>query len=71
MKRTLGPLNRVVAAVLAIIWIGAGLAAVALGLRRGEWMPVLLGALAVGFGVVWAGVARTGRYATWPFGRKR
>ena len=66
----LGPGGRVVAACLAVVWIGAGLAALAIGLRlRPGVLPAVLGALAVGYGWLWVEVVRTGRMRPWPFRR--
>ena len=66
----LGPGGRVVAACLATVWIGAGIAALAAGLRvRPGAVPVVLGLLAVGYGWLWVEVARTGRKRSWPFRR--
>ena len=67
----LGPGGRVVAACLAMVWIGAGLAALAIGLRlRPGVLPVVLGTLAVGYGWLWIEVVRTGRKRAWPFRRR-
>ncbi len=67
----LGAGGRVVAACLAVVWIGAGLAAVVIGLRRRPGvLPVVLGALAVGYGWLWVEVVRTGRKRPWPFRRR-
>jgi hypothetical protein len=67
----LGPGGRLVAACLGVVWIGAGLAALAIGLRlRPGVLPVVLGALAVGYGWLWVEVVRTGRRRPWPFRRR-
>jgi hypothetical protein len=66
----LGVGGRVVAACLATVWIGAGVASLAVGLRvRPGIVPVVLGLLAVGYGWLWVEVARTGRKRPWPFHR--
>lgn len=66
----LGPGGRAVAAALAAVWIGAGVASLVLGLRLGRGaLPVILGALAIGYGWLWVGVVRTGRRRPWPFRR--
>ena len=65
----LSRIPRIVAGVIGIIWIAAGLVAVILGVPARQWGTVLLGALAVYFGGIWWHVARTGRYVAWPFGR--
>jgi hypothetical protein len=67
----LGSGGRVVAAVLALVWIGAGLATLVVGLRlRPGVLPVVLGTLAVGYGWLWVEVVRTGRRRPWPFRRR-
>lgn len=65
-----GNAGRFVAGILGVIWIAAGLAAIGLGVRGHQWGTVLLGVLAVYFGGIWWHVARTGRYAVWPFRRR-
>lgn len=63
-----GPAGRIVAAILALVWIAAGLAAIVLGVLQHHWVPLLLGPLAVGYGALWARVAQTGRKLdlSWP-----
>ncbi len=68
MAPSLGKIPRIVAGVIGIIWIVAGVAAVMLGIPAHQWGTVLLGALAIYFGGIWWHVARKGRYAVWPFG---
>jgi hypothetical protein len=63
--------NRIVAGVLALVWIGTGLAAVALGLARRHWLPVLLGPLAVCYGALWVRVAQAGRQVDIPWRKRR
>jgi len=58
--------SRIVAAILAGIWIGAGLATIGAALwLRPCVIPVLLGLCATGYGILWARVALTGRRLTW------
>jgi len=67
----LGPGGRVVAAGLALVWIGAGVAGLVIGLRlRPGVLPVVLGTLALGYGWLWIEVVRTGRRRPWPFRRR-
>ena len=61
--------SRIVAGVLAVVWIAMGLASIAIGFVQGRWAGVVVGLAGVFFGGVWANVARTGRYAVWPFMR--
>jgi hypothetical protein len=66
----LSRLPRIIAGVIGVIWIVAGMAAIILGVPARQWGTVLLGVLAVYFGGIWWHVARTGRYVAWPFGRR-
>jgi hypothetical protein len=61
----LNRLSRIVAAVLAGIWIGAGLAGIgAAVLLRPHIMLILLSLAATGYGLLWARVSFTGRQLT-------
>jgi hypothetical protein len=67
----LGPGGRVAATCLALVWIGAGIGALVIGLRgRSGVLPVVLGTLAAGYGWLWIEVARTGRRRPWPSRRR-
>ncbi|HET7109366.1 MAG TPA: hypothetical protein VFI41_00725 [Gemmatimonadales bacterium] len=70
MRQAISPLSRIVAGVIGVIWIVAGIAAVILGIPAHQWGTVLLGVLAVYFGSIWWHVARKGRYVAWPFGTR-
>ncbi|MBA2628065.1 MAG: hypothetical protein H0U85_08630 [Gemmatimonadales bacterium] len=70
-RRPLSRTGRIVAGVLAAIWIIVGIGAAVLGVRQGRVGAILLGAVGVAYGLVWLGVARTGHYALWPLWRKR
>jgi len=65
-KTDLGRGGRWVAAILAIVWIGAGAAVIVLSLSHERWAGVVLGLIAVVYGLVWVQVARTGRRLRWP-----
>jgi hypothetical protein len=65
-RSELGPGGRSVAALLALVWIGAGAAAIVLGIRQGMWLRPVLGLCAVAYGALWVQVARTGRRLGWP-----
>jgi hypothetical protein len=63
----LGRGGRILAAVLAGIWLAAGLTALLIRLwLRPAIVPVLLSPLALGYGWIWARVAVTGRRQEWP-----
>jgi hypothetical protein len=59
------------AAMFALVWIAAGSAAFAQGLVRRQWVPLLLGPLAIGYGALWTRVARTGRKLDTPWPKRR
>ena len=57
--------NRIVALVLGLIWIAAGIVIVALGLSKRRWVLPVLGAVAIWYGLVWIRVMREGRRLQW------
>jgi hypothetical protein len=59
-------LDRLVATLLAAVWIAAGLAAVMVALWTDRWLVMLLGPPAIWYGLLWVRVARTGRKLSWP-----
>jgi hypothetical protein len=71
-RAELGRGGRILAAVLAAIWLAAGLIALAIGLWfRPAIVPVLVSPLALGYGWLWSRVALTGRRQQWPRWRRR
>lgn len=58
-------LNRIAAAALACIWLGAGAVALVLGIERGKAGTVMLAVLAIGYGLLWFRVAARSRLCTW------
>jgi len=52
--------NRIMAALIAAVFICAGLAMVILGGRNGKWLLVLLGPFGVWYGIAWVRVAQEG-----------
>lgn len=65
IQRTLDGANRVLAFVLAFVWLTAAIAAIVFGLARATPTLVVLGALALGYGLLWLRVAATRRLLTW------
>jgi hypothetical protein len=63
-RSDLGWGGRWVAATLAAVWIVGGAAVIVLMYRR--WLAIVLGIMAIGYGLVWAHVTRTGRRLRWP-----
>ncbi|MEO8227813.1 MAG: hypothetical protein ABI637_10285 [Gemmatimonadota bacterium] len=68
-RRPLSRTGRIVAGVLAAIWIVVGVLAVVLGVAERRPAAAVLGVAGAAYGAVWLGVARTGRYAVRPFRR--
>ena len=64
--REVGTGSRVFAAVMAIVWIGAGIYGVYDGIRTGPWYIAAIGSAAVIYGALWGNVARTGRLGRIP-----
>jgi hypothetical protein len=60
--------NRIVATLLAAIWLCAGIAMTVLGARYGKWLLALLGPFGIWYGLAWVRVAHEGRL---PGGRLR
>ena len=66
-RADLGSSGRLIAAVLAAIWVAAGLTALVIGLWvRPAVVPVLLSPFLLAYGWIWARVALTGRRQEWP-----
>ncbi len=56
--------TRIVAGLLALIWLGAGLAALAMAAVAQRWLFALAGVGALWHGVLWVRVVREGRQLT-------
>ena len=57
--------DRIIALALAVIWMTAGIIAVALGLSKHRWLLPALGAVAIWYGLVWIRAVREGRKLKW------
>lgn len=60
-RRPLSPMSRSVAALLALVWIGAGGVSLILALVHARWLLALLAVVAILYGIAWARVAARGR----------
>jgi hypothetical protein len=56
----------VAAALLAAVWLVGGFCSLFLTFARSLWIGLVLGPLAIGYGVLWVRVAQTGRRLRWP-----
>jgi len=65
MQNKLGPVQRIFAATLAIVWGGAGTLGLIAGPIYGRWGPALAGIFGVWYATVWARVAISARLLTW------
>ena len=64
----LNRLDRIVAALLAAAWIGAGLVVIGLGVASRRWLILVPALLGLWYGLLWARVSVEGRRLTWPAG---
>jgi hypothetical protein len=65
IRGNLAGVNRAVALVLAVVWLGAGAAAIAFGLSHGLMVVVIVAAAAIVYGLLWLRVAARSRLLTW------
>ncbi len=55
---------RIVSALLALVWIAAGFAAVVVAAKNSRWLPGIIGLAALWYGLLWMRVMRLGRRLT-------
>jgi len=60
-RSSLSPMNRTVAAVLALVWIVVGVVSLVLSLVHERWLLALLAVVAILYGAAWIRVAVHGR----------
>ncbi len=60
-RRVLRRYERLLAVILAVVWIGGGIAALVIGIARNGWAVMAMALLAIGYGVVWLRVAARAR----------
>jgi hypothetical protein len=63
--KRLSRLSRLTALLLALVWLGAGLVATALGFLRGNWLLLPVGLFSVVYGVLWLRVVARSRLLSW------
>jgi len=61
--------NRVVAAILAFVWLASGLVATVLAITQHYWIGLVVGPFAIAYGLLWIRVVQTGRRLHWPLHR--
>lgn len=65
MSTPLTRTNRLVAAALALMWIGGGSLALLVFAKQGRWLLAIVPLLAIAYGGLWIRVAVTGRLLRW------
>ena len=55
---------RIISALLALVWLGAGLVAIAIAVSTSRWLPGVIGSLALLYGLLWVRVMLLGRQLT-------
>jgi len=64
-RRKLSRLSRLTALLLALVWLGAGLVAMAAAFSRGDWLLLPVGLFAVVYAVLWLRVVARSRLLSW------
>jgi hypothetical protein len=64
-RRELSSVNRMVALVLAVIWLCAGIGAIVVGFMQARWLVVVLGVFALWYALLWLRVVSRRRLLTW------
>ena len=65
VQKTVHSINRLVAALLAIIWALVGAVGFIVTVRSGQWWWALLGVCAFWYALVWVRVVAKARLLTW------
>ena len=55
---------RIISALLALVWLGAGFAAIVMAVSTSQWLPGVTGVAALWYGLLWVRVVRLGRQLT-------
>jgi hypothetical protein len=55
---------RIVSGVLALVWLGAGFAAIVIAVDTSRWLPAVIGVAALLYGLLWVRVMRLGHQLT-------
>ena len=64
-QRHLNPVNRSVAAILALVWAGIGIAGVVAAYLSGRWVTFLAALFALVYALLWGRVVARARLLNW------
>lgn len=65
IRGKLSSVNRAIALALAVVWLGAGVVGIVLGLIHGQLLVVVLALFAIFYAVLWFRVVARSRLLTW------
>ena len=65
IRGKLSIVNRAIALALAVVWLGAGVVCIVLGLIHGQLLLVVLALFAILYAVLWVRVVARSRLLTW------
>ncbi len=65
MRTRLGHVNRLVAAILAVIWAAVGIIGLVIGCVYGRWLVAAVALFALWYAVLWVRVAARVRLLRW------
>ena len=65
IRGKLSNLNRAIALALAVVWLGAGVVGIVLGLKHGQLLLVVLALFAISHAILWFRVVTRSRLLTW------
>jgi len=65
MRTKLGSINRLVAAILALVWASAAVAGLVVAYVSGRWVVLLAALFALWYAVLWVRVVVQARLLTW------
>ena len=55
---------RIVSALLAVVWLGAGIAAIVMAVNMSRWLLAVVGVAAIWYGLMWVRAMHLGRQLT-------
>ena len=65
LQRELRGAHRNIAVLLALVWLAGGASGVLIGVVQQRFGLLIVGVLAIGYGLLWSQAVRRGRLLTW------